>query len=123
MIAVEWKRLRAAALVSAYLSALFIVVYGGSNWLAAQRGDVATWYYAWERFIPFVPWTVVPYMTIDALFVVAPFLCRGREELRIFAQRITFGIVVAGIFFVLMPLTLAVDSAEGVYGLAIRAVL
>jgi membrane-associated phospholipid phosphatase/predicted protein tyrosine phosphatase len=106
---VERKQLRASALVSAYLSALFIVVYGGSNWLAGQRSEVATWYYAWERFIPFVAWTVVPYMTIDAFFVMAPFLCRGREELRILAQRITFGIVVAGIFFVLMPLTLAVE--------------
>jgi len=107
--AVEWKQLRAPAFVSACLSALFIVVYGGSNWLAAQRVEVVTWYYAWERFIPFVPWTVVPYMTIDAFFVAAPFLCRGREELRTLAKRITFGILTAGTFFVLMPLTLAVE--------------
>ncbi|MGZ8899575.1 MAG: dual specificity protein phosphatase family protein [Limisphaerales bacterium] len=108
----RWKRLVAPALVSAGLSALFVVVYGGSNWLAGQRVDVATWYYAWERLIPFVPWTVVPYMTIDAFFVASPFLCRGREELRTLAKRTAFGIIVAGAFFVVMPLTLAVERPQ-----------
>ena len=109
MKSTNWKLARSAALVSAFLSALFVTVYGGSNGLASQRTEVATWYYAWERIIPFVSWTVIPYMTIDAFFVAAPFFCRTRSELKIFAQRITFAILAAGTFFVLMPLTLAVE--------------
>jgi hypothetical protein len=41
----------AAALTSALLSLLFLVVYSTTNWLTSQRGDVGTWYYEWERFI------------------------------------------------------------------------
>ena len=40
-----------------------------------MRHDVGTFAFAWERFIPFVPVMVVPYMSIDLFFVAAPFLC------------------------------------------------
>ena len=49
--------LRAAG-TSVLLSLLFVVVYGGTNWLTAQRpgADVQTWYFAWElTIIPYVP--------------------------------------------------------------------
>ena len=67
--------------------------------MAAHRGDVGTWYYAWERFIPFVPLMIVPYMSIDLFFVAAPFVCSTPDELRILARRIAFAILVAGVFF------------------------
>jgi membrane-associated phospholipid phosphatase len=95
-------------MVTAFLSALFVGVYGGCNWLAAHREEVGTWYYAWERFIPFVPWTIIPYMSIDLFFVAAPFFCRNNDELRTLARRITFAILMAGGFFLLIPLQLAV---------------
>ena len=55
----------------------FIVVYGACNWITAHRGDVGTWYYEWERRIPFVPVMIVPYMSIDLFFITAPFLCQS----------------------------------------------
>jgi protein-tyrosine phosphatase len=67
---------------------------------------VGTWYYAWEKYIPFVPLMIVPYMSIDLFYVGAPFLCTSREELLVFARRITFIILVAGAFFVALPLKL-----------------
>ena len=101
-----------AAANSAALSLLFIVVYGGCSWITAHRSDVGTWYYHWERFIPFVPLMIVPYMSIDLFFVVGPFLCRSRSELSVLAQRITFAILVAGVFFLLVPLHLAVARPQ-----------
>jgi protein-tyrosine phosphatase/membrane-associated phospholipid phosphatase len=108
----------AAAVTSALLSLLFLVVYSTTNWLTSQRGDVGTWYYEWERFIPFVPLFIVPYMSIDLFFIAAPFLCRDRRELGLFARRVSFAIVVAGICFLLVPLQLAVDrpAADGWLG-------
>jgi membrane-associated phospholipid phosphatase len=98
-----------AALVHAILlSALFLVVYGGTSWITSWRSDVGTWYYAWERWIPFVPLMIVPYMSIDVFFVAAPFVCRSRGELRLLSRRITFAILVAGICFLVYPLQLAV---------------
>jgi membrane-associated phospholipid phosphatase len=93
--------------VSLALSILFLVVYGGCNWMTAQRGNVGTLYFEWERGIPFVPFFIAPYMSIDLFFVAAPFLCRSCEELKIFSRRIAAAIVVAGICFLIFPLRFA----------------
>jgi predicted protein tyrosine phosphatase len=91
------------------LSVLFLCVYGWCNWITAQRRDVATLYFEWERLIPFVPLMIVPYMSIDLFFVAAPFLCRSESELATFSKRIVAAIVVAGICFLLFPLRFAFD--------------
>jgi predicted protein tyrosine phosphatase len=107
-----------AARTSALLSLLFLAVYGGCNWFSSQRSDVGTLYFEWERHIPFVPWMIVPYMSIDLFFIGAPFLCRDRAELRTFSRRIIFAIIVAGICFLLFPFRFAFERphAEGWLG-------
>ncbi|HZZ71730.1 MAG TPA: phosphatase PAP2/dual specificity phosphatase family protein [Pirellulales bacterium] len=102
------RSLKAAAVAAAGLSVLFICVYGGANWLTSQRSDVGTWYYAWERWIPFVPLMVIPYMSIDLFYIAAPFLCADQLELRTYCRRIALAICVAGALFLLVPLKLGV---------------
>ena len=102
----------AAAATSAALSMLFMIVYGGCNWVTAHRADVGTWYYSWEHLIPFVPLMIVPYMSIDLFFAAGPFLCQSRAELRALAQRIAFAILVAGACFLLVPLKLAAPRPQ-----------
>jgi predicted protein tyrosine phosphatase/membrane-associated phospholipid phosphatase len=69
---------------------------------------VGTWYFAWELTgVPYVPLLIVPYMSIDLFFFAAAFLCSDERELRLFARRISFSILVAGVFFLLLPLRLA----------------
>jgi protein-tyrosine phosphatase len=99
-----------AAVASVLLSLFFVVVYGGTNWFTAQRppSSVGTWYFAWElAVIPYVPLLIVPYMSIDLFFFTAPFLCRDKREMRVFAQRVVFSVLMAAAFFLLMPLKLA----------------
>jgi membrane-associated phospholipid phosphatase len=108
-IGVEPISVKHAAVVSALLSVLFLLVYGGTNWLTTLRGDVGTWYADWELGIPFVPIFIIPYMSIDLFFVAAPFLCGRQTELRTFARRVSFVILVAGAFFLIMPLRLGFD--------------
>jgi protein-tyrosine phosphatase/membrane-associated phospholipid phosphatase len=106
-------------MTSVLLSLLFVVVYGGTNWWTAQRpeGQVGTWNFPWElTAIPYVPLLIVPYMSIDLFFAVAPFLCRNAHALRVFAQRVTFSIVTATVFFLLMPLKLAWPQRPRVAG-------
>jgi predicted protein tyrosine phosphatase len=98
-----------AAKTSALLSALFLVVYGGCNWITAHRAHVGTLFFEWERHIPFVPLMIIPYMSIDLFFVAAPFLCRDERELSTFAKRVSFAIVVAGICFLLFPFRFAFE--------------
>jgi len=54
-----------AARTSAGLSLLFLAVYGSCNWFTSLRTDVGTWYFEWERRIPFVALMILPYMSID----------------------------------------------------------
>ena len=96
-----------ALVVSAGLSALFLIVYSGCNWITAHRANVGTFYFEWERKIPFEPFFILPYMSIDLFFVGAPFLCRTDRELSVLAKRIGAAIMVAGICFLLFPLRFA----------------
>ena len=100
------KRSKALAL-SAGLSILFLIVYGGCNWISAHRSNVGSFYFEWERGIPFVPFFILPYMSIDLFFVAAPFLCRSDGELATLTKRIATAIIVAGICFLLFPLRFA----------------
>jgi hypothetical protein len=103
---VQIKR-RKALFVSIGLSALFLIVYGGCNWITARRANVGTLYFEWERAIPFVPFFILPYMSIDLFFIAAPFLCRTDRELSTFGKRIAAAIILAGICFLGFPLRFA----------------
>jgi membrane-associated phospholipid phosphatase len=107
------------ALASLGLSLLFLVVYNAANWITSLRPNVGTWHYEWERMIPFVPAMIIPYMSIDLFFAAAPFLCSSRRELRLLSGRITLAIAIAGICFLLFPLTLAVERpyVDGAIGI------
>jgi protein-tyrosine phosphatase/membrane-associated phospholipid phosphatase len=100
-------RLIEALATAIYTSVYFCVVYSSTNWIAAHRTDVGSWYFPWEMDIPFVPLMIIPYMSIDFFFFGAPFLCDSRAEMRTLARRILLGITIAGVFFLVMPLKLA----------------
>jgi protein-tyrosine phosphatase/membrane-associated phospholipid phosphatase len=100
------SRIRQLA-ASVGLSVLFLIVYGWTNWFTAQRRDVGTLVFDWERFIPFVPWMIVPYMSIDLFFVAAPFVCRDNRELAALSKRIVAATLIAGLCFLLFPLRFA----------------
>jgi membrane-associated phospholipid phosphatase/predicted protein tyrosine phosphatase len=114
-----WK----AAKTSALLSFLWLIVYGATNWLSSLRQNVGTLYFEWERHIPFVPWMIIPYMSIDLFFIAAPFLCRSEEELRTLRNRIASGILIGGACFLLFPLRFAFDRppASGWLGVVFDA--
>jgi membrane-associated phospholipid phosphatase len=107
-----------ALAVSAGLSISFLIVYGGCNWITSHRTSVGTFYFDWERAIPFVPFFILPYMSIDLFFVGAPFLCRSDLELSTFAKRIATAIFVAGMCFLIWPLRFAFPRphADGALG-------
>ena len=107
------KRPWAAALGAATLtSLLFVVVYNVCNQLTHLRSDTTVWAFEWERLWPVVPVMIVPYWSIDLLFVLAPFLCRTREELAVHRQRIVFVIIGGALGFLLIPLRFAFARPE-----------
>ena len=99
------------AAVSAWLSFWFVLIYNGCNYLASQRADVGTCAYDWEiNLFPFIPILIIPYWSIDLFYVVAPLLIKSRFELAQHLKRISFGIAVAGVFFLLFPLKLVTPA-------------
>lgn len=89
------------------ISGVWIAVYAGCNWITSHRTGVGVVQFAWERRIPFIPWLIVPYMSIDLFFVAAPFACTSRRQLHVLAARLVAATAIAGFFFLSVPLTLA----------------
>jgi len=84
-----------------------MVVYGFCNWFTSLRHNVPSFYFGWERYIPFVPLMIVPYMSIDLFFVTAPFLCHDDAERHTLARRLAAATLIAGVCFLCFPLKFA----------------
>src|SRR5207247_1884166 len=80
-----WQR---ATVWLVVLGAFFYLSYGVSHWLASQRGNVPAVVFAWERGIPFLAWTIIPYWGTHILFGVSFYACRSRAELDSHAKRL-----------------------------------
>lgn len=105
--------------------------YASSYWLSNQlthlRADVGTTVFAWERAIPFVEWTIVPYLSI-VLFFVASFFVGQRERdhrdaLQRHVVRLALVLIVSLVCFALMPLRFTFErpAATGLTGLLFQA--
>ncbi len=101
-----------------FLGPFFFATYNGANWLASQRAHVPSLAFDWERTLPFVPWTIVPYWTIDAFYAVSLFLCRDRAEVGTLGRRLLTAQIVAVLCFIAFPLRFAFmqPAAEGAFG-------
>lgn len=96
-----WKR---AAAWLALLGPLFYATYGFANWWAATRAHVPVLVFEWERDVPFWPWTIFPYWTINAFYALSLFLARDRHTLDRHAARLLTAQAVAVSCFILWPL-------------------
>lgn len=110
-----WRRAAAWLL---FLGPFFFATYGFANWLASRRSGVGSVFYEWERAIPFLPWTIVPYWSIDLLYGLSVFVCTTKRELDRHAQRLLLTQLISVFFFITMPLQFAFERpvAEGLFG-------
>jgi protein-tyrosine phosphatase len=110
-----WKR---GILWMLVLGPFFFASYGFANWVASQRSDVGAIVFAWERWIPFVPWTIVPYWSIDLYYVFSVLVCTTRRELDVHARRLLCAQVISVACFLALPLTFTFErpDAGGVLG-------
>jgi len=94
-----------AALWLAFLAPFFYLSYGTANWLAAGRDDVGSIVFSWERSIPFLAWTIVPYWSINLFYALTLFFNRTTGEVDRAALRFLTAQLVAVTCFILFPLT------------------
>jgi membrane-associated phospholipid phosphatase len=100
------------------LGPFFFLSYGTANWLAAQRSEVGSVVFDWEHAIPFVPWTIVPYWSIDAFYGLSLLVCATKTELDTHARRLVTAQIVAVTCFILFPLrfTFTRPQVTGIVG-------
>ena len=105
------------------LGPFFFLSYGAATWLTTLRGHVGSVVFAWERQIPFVPWTIIPYWSIDVLYGISLFLCTTQREQGVHARRLLTAQVVAVSCFIVAPLrfTFVRPPVDGVAGVLFDA--
>lgn len=96
-----WKR---ALLWLLFLGPLFFLTYGFANWWTSRLSGVGSVLFAWETHIPFLAWTILPYMSIDAFYAGSLFLCTTRGELDTHAKRLLAATLISVLGFLLFPL-------------------
>jgi hypothetical protein len=72
----------------AFLAPFFFLTYNFANAAAGRRAHVAVLMFPWERYIPFIGWTILPYWSSDLLYVVSFWICRTRAELDLHGMRL-----------------------------------
>lgn len=110
------------ALGTAYLSTYWL-----SNRLTHARTDMAAGVFGWERAIPFVEWTIIPYLSIALFFMASFFIGQQsvdyRAQLLAYATRLLAVLAVSLVCFALVPMryTFMRPETSGLTGLMFDA--
>ncbi len=92
-----------ALVVCVGVACSFAVTYGGASALSGLVPWRVHVDFAFERLIPFVPWSAVVYLSMDALVGLAPFVLKEPRRLAAFAGLLVLELLIAAPFFVLLP--------------------
>ena len=102
----------------AFLAPFFFLTYGQVNTYTATLTTVPSIVFSWEQHIPFLPWTIIPYWSIDLFYGLSLFICTTLREQSIHGLRLIFASLIACIGFLLFPLKFSFPrpDTQGVMG-------
>lgn len=103
--------LRAVAWL-AFLGPFFFLTYNAANHYAARLEHVPSVVFAWERHLPLMAWTIVPYWSCDLLYALSLAFCRTRQELDRHAGRLLAIQVFSVVCFVVFPLRVVYERPQ-----------
>ncbi len=101
-----------------FLGPFFFLSYGFANTMAARWQVSNTLVYEWERHIPFVPWTILPYWSIDLFYGLSFLLCRSALQVDRHALRLLTAQLLSVACFLAFPLRFSFPrpDADGLFG-------
>jgi membrane-associated phospholipid phosphatase len=110
---------RQAVLRLAAISVLFIGVYTLCGQWTQGRSDIGQAVFDWERAIPFLPWTIVPYLSLIGFFALSFLVRRQRSQLDCHAAAVAIDLLLSAACYLLMPLRFSFERPlpEGAWGL------
>jgi membrane-associated phospholipid phosphatase len=108
-----WKHIWRSVLVFVVGAVWFLLIYGGCDAVTGHRTLRVRIHTDAELKIPFVPETVVIYMSIYLLFVAVPFILRSWDELLALAWMLNVTILISGVCYLVLPAQLAFEPHQG----------
>jgi membrane-associated phospholipid phosphatase len=108
------KRLKISQKIYALIlcSVVFMMVYNYSAWHISKLENVPSFVFNFEKHIPFISWSIIPYMTSGLFFCSIFFFCKTKEQLTVLIKRMLFVTIIAGIGFLLFPLKFSLNKPE-----------
>ncbi len=88
----------------ALLAPFFFLSYNWANAYASRLAHVPSVAFGWERHVPFLAWTILPYWSSDLLYGLSLAMCRTRGELDRHALRLLAIQIFSVACFVAFPL-------------------
>ena len=107
------RTLRTFAFVGLAGACWFVLIFGSTDFVTSRRTLRVPVHFEAEEQIPFVPVAVWVYMTMYALFLMAPFVLRSPRKLMALGATHAAIVCVAGVVFLLVPAQLAYRSTIG----------
>ncbi|HEX9945369.1 MAG TPA: phosphatase PAP2 family protein [Thermoanaerobaculia bacterium] len=97
---------------------IFFSVYGGTSLLAGLRAPRPVFHFGWELHLPFVPSVALLYLSVPLMLALTPFILRTWRTLTPFFLTLTAETLVAGAFFLLVPVAQSYPErvASGFFG-------
>jgi hypothetical protein len=100
------KRLAIYLQWSIVLTVLFVVTYSGTNWLASMRQNLFHIYFQQEIAIPFVPWMIWGYLSLQMFFLL-PLFALNSAGISRFGEALALATLIAAAIHLLLPAELA----------------
>jgi len=90
----------------------FFLIYGSTNQLSALTAPHPSFFWQWERDVPFIPEFIVPYMSSDIVFIIAFLVAPTRASIQKLGIRYGLAITISALFFITFPLQFNFERPE-----------
>jgi hypothetical protein len=97
-----------------FLGPLFLTTYTFANWWTSQLPHVGSLVFQWEKNIPFIDWTIIPYVSIDVFYIASLYICATRTELDTLGKRLAGATLISVAGFLLFPLQFSFERPDTV---------
>lgn len=101
--------------LSLLVTLLFVLVYGGSSYIAGLHGLRWRVHTDWELGLPFFAPLTAVYLSLNLVMGLAPWVLRGKEDFLALVKTMLAELFIGGLFFLLFPaeLKFPTPSVEG----------
>ncbi|QAV23978.1 hypothetical protein PH4a_11785 [Proteus hauseri] len=87
-----------------FLAPFFYLTYMQVNAYTSTLSNISSFVYPWEKYIPFLPWTIIPYWSVNLAYGISLFICTTLREQFIHGIRLIAASFIACSGFLLFPL-------------------